>query len=127
MLILATRSIETDRTSGYNILWAVFALMYGSSITARNRTDGHQVDRYRLVRGPGSSGSQGKLTRAVLRVIIELTRLQELRVFHYITSMITLTAAVSYYAMATRSGTVFKEIGKDHCALDSVRVREHDG
>ena len=36
--------------------------------------------------------------------------------------MITLTAAVSYYAMATRSGTTLKEIGSDHCtSIDAPR------
>jgi len=47
-------------------------------------------------------------------VVLAMRVKKELRLFHYITSMITLTAAVSYYAMATHSGTTFSLVGKDH-------------
>ncbi|CCG83048.1 Opsin-1 [Taphrina deformans PYCC 5710] len=52
---------------------------------------------------------------ATLSFVILAARVKkEMRLFHYVTAMITLTAAVSYYAMATHSGTTFSKAGKDH-------------
>ncbi|BFZ58632.1 hypothetical protein PYCC9005_005696 [Savitreella phatthalungensis] len=47
-------------------------------------------------------------------VVLALRVQKELRLFHYITSFITLTAAMSYYAMATHAGTTFTSVGHDH-------------
>ena len=55
------------------------------------------------------------LLATTVYVILALRVKKELRLFHYVTSMITLTAATSYYAMATNAGSTLVDAGNDHC------------
>ncbi|ORY75396.1 putative opsin-like protein [Protomyces lactucae-debilis] len=54
------------------------------------------------------------LLSSISYIVMAFRLKKEMRLFHYITTMITLTAALSYYAMATHGGTTYARVGKDH-------------